>query len=65
MSWLSKAARKVKQFFKRLDPQTWRDLRRIRDEEAQRVLAEDLVQLTAEGRRLLEQDRACKHKEQP
>ena len=63
MSWLSKVTRKVKQFFKRLDPQTWRELRRIRDEEARRAMEEELARLTEEGRRLLE-EQACKKKEQ-
>lgn len=58
MSWLSKAARKMKLFIKRLDPQTWRDLRRIRDDAARAELERELVQLTAEGRRLLDEAHA-------
>ena len=62
MSWLSKAARKVKRFFKSINPQTWRDLRRIRDDAAQAELERELVQLTAEGRRLLDEAHARKEK---
>lgn len=58
MSWLSKAARKVKRFFKSINPQTWRDLRRIRDDAARAELERELVQLTDEGRRLLDDARA-------
>ena len=63
MSWLSKVTRKVKTFFKRLDPQFYRDLRRVRDEAKRAKLEEELVQLTDEGRRLLDVQRS--RREQP